>query len=174
MAPATAFHPYCKMAPPHRRQAPLSAPTHCPSQSALTPPGQKWEENRERAAEPRRGWEAGLPPRGGWVPSPPGAAPGGAPRLLPSQPPCPQGRVTLSLRAPPALPAAGPCSLPGANGPLKRFQPRPHLSGELLALPAQSSSREAGSPGRGAASDRGRASPPWFSPEIGVLRASAM
>lgn len=178
MAPATAFRPYCKMAPPHCRGAPLSSPSHCSSQSALTSPGQKWEENSERAAEPQRaaeprrggrgarwGWEAreaGLPARGGLAPAPPGAALPGAPRLRPSQPPSRLGRAIRSLRVSAALSAAGlrshPAPLSGANAPLKCFEPQLRLPGEVPALPAQSSWGEAENPGPGAASDRPRIS----------------
>lgn len=167
MAPATASRPYCKMAPPNCGEVPLSVPSHCPSQSALTPPGQKWEENPERAAEPNGGGSAGL---GGRASCPRWVVPRAARRSAS------QSTTSASLTAPragpPLLPrlsrlsAAGLCShpapLPGANAPLKCFKPGPRL-----ALSAQSSSGEAGNTGRGAASS-------MISPEIGVLGASAM
>lgn len=120
MAPATAFLPYCKMAPPHRRAASLSMPTRCFSQFPLTSPGLSWA---EKAREAGAGCRATAGP-GGTTRRHAVAHPS-LPRTLdlpqpaaPAFPPCPAPRAAAAeggrrraegpAASPPCLPRAGP------------------------------------------------------------------
>lgn len=102
MAPAAAFLPYCKMAPPHRREASWSAPNGCSSQFALTSPRLSWA---GKGREPGAGCRATT-------------GPGGTARRQPFSRPSPPRRLPSPRPAAPAFPFLCPGSrLPGSARP---------------------------------------------------------
>lgn len=165
MAPATAFLPYCKMAPPHRREASVSMPTRCFSQFALTSPGLSWA---EKAREAGAGCRAT-------------AGPGGITRRhAVAHPSLPRTLASPGRRLPPSLPARRPGRLPlkaGGEGlraplPVRPASPGlgqpPGLPTRRLAEhhvcfphgPRQPGAEEAGNPVPSAAAARAQQGPP--------------